>query len=106
MQYWAMFAILPWIHSCCNRGGVMGARFRSWWQQIKQYRVTILVITIVLIIVIALIIVGYSFDWTGFNGNTKSGKTLWDWMQLLFIPVVLAIGGYLFSLSINKNEHV
>ncbi len=46
----------------------MGARFRSWWQKIKRYRVTILVVAIVLVVVIALIIIGYWFDWTGFNG--------------------------------------
>src|SRR5437763_4042440 len=33
-----------------------------------------------------------SKDWTGF-----SRKTLWDWLQLLIIPVVLAGGGYLFG---------
>src|SRR5437764_5900640 len=42
---------------------------------------------------------GYLFhwDWTGLNGNNKSGKTLWDWMQLLFIPVVLAVAGFWFN---------
>src|SRR5947207_10262402 len=42
---------------------------------------------------------GYLFhwDWTGFNANNKSGKTLWDWMQLLFIPVVLAVAGFWFN---------
>jgi uncharacterized protein YjbI with pentapeptide repeats len=78
----------------------MGARFRSWWQQIKQYRVTILVVAIILVIVIALIIIGYRVDWTGFNGNTKSGKTLWDWLNLLgvlAIPVVVGFGAVWFT---------
>ncbi len=81
----------------------MGARVRSWWQKIKQRRVTILVVAIILVVVIALIIVGYRFDWTGFNGNNKSGKTLWDWMQLLIIPLVLAVGGLWFS-QIQKDR--
>jgi hypothetical protein len=38
---------------------------RSWWQQIKKYRVTILVVAIILIIAIVLIIVGYRYNWTG-----------------------------------------
>ena len=50
----------------------MGARLRSWWQQIKQHWVAILVVAIVLVVVIASIFVGYRFDWTGFNGNNKS----------------------------------
>jgi len=29
-------------------------------------------------------------------------KTLWDWLGLLIIPVVLAIGGYLFNSSQNR----
>src|SRR2546421_3496838 len=33
-----------------------------------------------------------SKGWTGF-----SGKTLWDWLQLLIVPIVLAGGGYLFG---------
>src|SRR5438270_2988234 len=81
----------------------MGARLRSWWQQIKQHRVTILVVAIILVIVIALIIVGYRFDWTGFNGNNKSGKTLWDWLQLLILPILFVIGGFWLN-QIQKSR--
>jgi hypothetical protein len=31
-------------------------------------------------------------------------KKLWDWSQLLIIPAVLAIGGYLFSLANSSTE--
>ena len=97
----------------------MGARFRSWWQQIKKHRVAIGVVAMVLVVAITLIIVGYWFDWAGFNGYNKitvahtisgtnagtvirteeyqPGRTLWDWMQLLFIPVVLAVAGFWFN---------
>ncbi len=75
----------------------MKAWFHSLWQHIKQHLVTILIVAIILVLAIALIIIGYRFNWTGFNGNTKSGKTLWDWMQLLFIPVVLAVAGFWFN---------
>ena len=81
----------------------MGTRLRSWWQQIKEHWGAILVVAIILVITLALIIVGYKFDWTGFNGNSKSGKTLWDWMQLLFIPVVLAVAGFWFN-QIQKDR--
>src|SRR5437016_2741637 len=98
----------------------MVSRLRSWLQQIKQHRVAIGVVAIVLVIVIALIIAGYQLDWTGFGGYNKvttthiisgtnagtitrteeyqPGRALWDWMQLLIIPAVLALGGYLFIL--------
>src|SRR5260370_36954605 len=97
----------------------MEARFRSWWQQLSQRRVAIVVTTAIIVVAVALIIVGYWFDMTGFNGYTQvstirtlsgptagtvtrtetyqPGKTLWDWMQLLFIPVVLAVAGFWFN---------
>jgi uncharacterized protein YjbI with pentapeptide repeats len=98
----------------------MGTRLRSWWQQIKRplMVVGIVAASVLMIVLIVGIIGGYIFNWnwTGLgpytspphtsNSDFQRGKTLWDWMQLLFIPVVLAIGGYLFSLSISKNEHV
>ena len=37
-------------------------------------------------------------DWTGFGDYTsplttdQRGKTLWDWLQLLIIPIVLTVG--------------
>src|SRR5260370_7894714 len=72
----------------------MGARLRSWWQQIK----TVLIVLVIALVVLV-ILGGYLFhwDWAGFNGKIKSGKTLWDWMQLLFIPVVLAVAGFWFN---------
>ncbi len=81
----------------------MEARFRSWGQQIKQHLVTILVVAIILVVVIGLIIVGYRFDWTGFNGNNKSGKALWDWLQLLFIPAVLTLGAVWITARQNHD---
>jgi uncharacterized protein YjbI with pentapeptide repeats len=77
----------------------MGARFRSWLQQVKQRRVTILVVAIILVVVIALIIVEIRSFGTGF-----AGKTLWDWLQLLIIPAVLAVAGYIINLTISKGE--
>jgi uncharacterized protein YjbI with pentapeptide repeats len=55
---------------------------------------------------LALIILGYRFPWTGFaeavtpkseRAETSPAKTLWDWMGLLIVPVLLAIGGYWFT---------
>lgn len=43
--------------------------------------------------------VGVFPDWVGF-----SGKTLWDWLQLLIIPVVLAIVGFLLNKAQRGRE--
>jgi hypothetical protein len=37
------------------------------------------------------------------TGRELPSKTLWDWLDLLIIPVVLGIGGYLFTRSENTR---
>lgn len=95
------------------------ARLHSWCQKIMKRRVAIAVTTAIIMAAIALIIIFYFFDWSGFSGyiqvstirtlsgpsagtvtrteTYQQGKTLWDWLQLLFIPVVLAIAGFWFN---------
>ena len=68
---------------------------------ITTHKARIRLITI-LILLIALLIVGvlrYGWDWTGF-----STKTLWDFMELLIVPTVLAIGGLWFNREQRKSE--
>jgi hypothetical protein len=49
-------------------------------------------------------------DWTGFgpySGTLQEenrGKTLWDWMQILIIPLMLAVVAYFFSANQRKTE--
>ena len=38
------------------------------------------------------------WKWTGLPE-----RTLWDWLSLLIVPVVLALGGYLFTRSENRR---
>ena len=52
-----------------------------------------------LVVAIALIIVEINVNGTGFKG-----KTLWDWLQLLVIPIVIAVGGYVINLTISRSE--
>jgi hypothetical protein len=47
-----------------------------------------------------IVICGYLFGWK-WTGLPK--QTLWDWLQLLIVPAVLAIGGYLFTRSENQR---
>jgi hypothetical protein len=56
---------------------------------------------------VVLAYIGYFIPRTGFGQTeVKEGvqpaKTLWDWMDLLIIPLVLAIGGFLFTRSENR----
>ena len=56
--------------------------------------------------VIILIFAGYWFNWawTGFNGSKVPYKSLYDWLQLLIIPAVLAVAGYVINLTISRGE--
>jgi uncharacterized protein YjbI with pentapeptide repeats len=50
---------------------------------------------------------GYASQWTGFGPTevkvgVQPAKTLWDWLDLLIVPVVLGIGGYLLNSSQNR----
>ena len=72
-----------------------GERLR---QRVKQHpRATAALIAVIL--VLALIDVGHDAVWTGFGD-----KTLWDWLQLLVVPTVLAVGGFLFTRSERRND--
>ena len=79
----------------------MRARFRSWWQKIKQHSFIATGIIIVFIALIAFIFAAYRFGWsaTGFLN-----KTLWDWMQLLIIPVALGLIALLFNRATTRTE--
>ena len=41
-----------------------------------------------------------------FTGEKETYKTLYDWLQLLIIPAVLAIAGYVINLTISRSEQV
>lgn len=81
----------------------MGARFRSWWQNAKKPLevLGIIIVCLLLIAMVVAIILAYAFN---VNISGLHGKTLWDWLQLLIIPTVLAVGGYLFNYTISRNE--
>ncbi len=68
---------------------------------------------IVLVGLIGLTFAGYWFnwDWTGFNQHIgpqvqqyQPTKTLWDWLQLLIIPLVLAVVALLFNRATTRTE--
>ena len=60
------------------------------------------------ILFVKLILSGYSISWTGFQGQSTPQylpmKTLWDWLQLLIIPTILAAGGYFFNRLLDKRS--
>jgi len=83
----------------------------------------IIVVVAAALVVVALLVLfliwpawAYHLDWTGFGASrspVKSpkalfdyypSKTLWDWMQLLLIPAVLVVVGFLLSSAQQRRE--
>src|SRR5437588_6410007 len=77
--------------------------FRSWWQKAKKPLEVFCIIVVCVLVIALLVVIALAYI---FNVNVPGlrGKTLWDWLQLLIIPTVLAIGGYIFNLTLSRNE--
>ncbi len=93
----------------------MIARFRSWWKNTSKTLHTVIIVMFVALLVLFVVgVLGYIFnwDWVGLgpfvspthpkDSDFQRGKTLWDWLQLLIIPLVQAQGQiHQLWLSIN-----
>lgn len=80
------------------------------WQHIRLWLPALLIGSGVLVGLAALMygVIRFGWDWTGFTGGASQvtvngatedtvylpSKTLWDWMQLLLVPLILAVGGF------------
>ncbi len=73
------------------------------WQKVKKPLEVFCIIIVCILVIVLLVVIALAYI---FNVNVPGlrGKTLWDWLQLLIIPVVLAVGGYLFNLTVSRNE--
>jgi hypothetical protein len=75
----------------------------------------ILAVVVVLIALIGLIRLGYHREWTGFgtaeiskpgDKEIRPRKTLWDWLGLLIVPGVLALGALWFERAQDNRQRV
>jgi uncharacterized protein YjbI with pentapeptide repeats len=81
----------------------METRFHSWWQKAKKPLEIFCIIVVCLLMVALLVVIILAYV---FNVNVPGlrGKTLWDWLQLLIIPAVLVVGGYVFNYTTTRAE--
>lgn len=75
--------------------------------QVLRVGSIVIALAALVMLLVVLIRLGYAHPWTGFgqsevNQGVQPAKTLWDWLGLLIVPVVLAVGGYLFNSSQNR----
>lgn len=92
------------------------------WEGYERF-VTDKVVAVLTIVVLILVLIWLVYkrlangrwpEWTGFgeyigprvpqNKTFQPGKTLWDWMQLLIIPAILAGGVYWLNESARQSE--
>src|SRR3712207_3440748 len=71
------------------------------WDAVSRGRVATLIgIGVALTVLIVLLAMGSaSLGWTGFRG-----KTLWDVLQLLIVPLVLVVIGFLFTMQQDARQ--
>ena len=93
----------------------------SWMRENKKL---ITIVASIFVIAIILILIGYQLDWTGFKAydvtvkpNAPKGtilptnititlpsKTLYDWLQLLIVPLAIAVIAVVFQLANTRTE--
>src|SRR5215469_13489746 len=80
----------------------MRAWIQSWWKNTSKTLDAVIILSLVILLtLVVLIILGYIYNWPWAGLH---GKTLYDLLQLLIIPAVLALGGYLFNYTTSRNE--
>jgi purine-cytosine permease-like protein len=67
----------------------------DWRPTVRQGLWAIRIVLAIVVVLGLLTLVGQPF-----------GITLWQWLDLLIVPAVLAIGGYLFTRSENRATRV
>ncbi len=83
---------------------------RFFGKPVVKWTLRVLVTLAVVSGLLWLIWIGYSYDWTGFNsyinakGEPERARTLWNWLELLIVPTVLAVGALLFNRSERRAE--
>ena len=87
--------------------------FSSWWRNTsKSLKIMQIIALIAMIALIISFIGGYFFNWTwtGFGpyipptSNFQREKTLYDWLQLLIVPLALATIALLFNRATTRTE--
>jgi hypothetical protein len=70
-------------------------RYLQWWKPLRWPAAIVAAVAFLLVVICSYL---FGWKWTGFPK-----QTFWDWLDLLIVPVVLAIGGYLFNSAQNRG---
>jgi hypothetical protein len=70
---------------------------QPWWKD-NWPALALVTLAVVITTIIGL---GYALEWTWTGHDTKLA---WDWLELLIIPLVLALGAFWFNNQIRKSD--
>jgi Pentapeptide repeats (8 copies) len=94
-----MFKLFPLFHQ------VVGLyRYQLWQKKIQQHPYATSAVVVLVVILFIFLAYWFSWNWTGFNGADKTDKTLYDWLQLLFVPAALTGFGFFLNYRERKSE--
>lgn len=89
---------------------------QTWRQKNKRLLINATFVILVLLLAFALTVYWLGWDWTGFTSATgptlkpnqqyRPTKTLWDVLQLLIVPFILAIGGFWLNRIQKDREDI
>jgi hypothetical protein len=89
---------------------------QTWRQKNKRLLIIAAVSILVLLLIFTLAVLRLGWDWTGFtratgpslkpNEQYRPAKTLWDVLQLLIVPFILAIGGFWLNRIQKDREDI
>src|SRR5215212_1444758 len=85
------------------------------WRPSRRQVIWAVVVGIPLITLVVLIVLGYVYqwEWVGVgeayrpkptDQDIRREKTLWDWMQLLIIPVAVAVGTFVLNQAAKRRD--
>ncbi len=73
--------------------------------------VVVTIIALVALVIVMVVLPLYQVDWSGFGefrdpvtGELERVKTLWAWMELLIVPVILAIAAYYLNDQVRRRS--
>lgn len=80
------------------------------WSRLGRIMIVLMLIVTIIVVLSVLLPKAYQTAWTGFGedllstGEIQPARTLWDWMELILIPLVLAVTIFLLNRSSRISE--
>ena len=88
----------------------MKTKINIYFSKLLKYVLLFLALALIGIVIFWALLPDFSPSWSGFGmyqnskGEFERAKTLWDWMNLLIVPLIIAIGVWYLNKSEKQND--